>query len=451
MKKLKTIVSYTLFFIFSSSLYGGDLFWISLQNKTDGMIKASINDGKSWVNLGKVLKPGKGTVRGFPACQWGKQGTVVAVSSYAIHIKANEEDIFSILSKEMQTLPREFGGQEPGEAGILTDIKAGTLIFEDLAPLVGSKVYLREGNILKELPQSYTLQGNEEIFIVVEERELPKTVVIENKKDGNAYVITREGKRTPFGKVQKPITGIGRFDGTEFTGVSRINTVHPGAITISTVPAEGTKFDNKLSGGFQIIPAENALESYFHTAPPYLVIAPLRENLAGQYPLFDGTVGLWKFGGKGYRVEVSWDGMRWEEIPILRGKIDDLASYLDKNFKGKYKGCMNLVRIVFPQVSMREGIREALRKKINEEARIARGELEVEVRLKGEGAKIVDLKIDGKLKAVKNFPPFIFLVDIKGLADGEHIIEVSAKDENGDVLASQSQKIYVDNEGLFKE
>jgi len=450
MKRFGIIAAYILASIFSSSLFAKDLLWISLENRTNGAIKASVNQGKSWISLGKVIRPGKGVVEGFTACKWGREGTVVAVSSYAIHIKASENEVFSILSKEMETPPKEFGGQPPGSAGILTDIKAGTLIFRDLAPSPGSKVCLRKGDILKELPNPYILQGDEEIFLIVEERELPQGIVIENKVGGSAYVI-REGKRVVFARVEKPLTGIGRFDGTEFTGVGRINTVHPGVITVSTVPAGADKLDSNLSGGFQILPLENASQGYFSTSPPYLIIAPLEGNLAGQYPLFDGTIGLGDFGGRGYRVEASWDGVKWEELPLLRGKIDDLASYLSKTFKGKYGGIMKLIGILCPQVDLEEGIREALREKISEEGRIVRGRLEVEVRLQGEGAKVVDLKIDGKLRAVKNFPPFVLSVDTSELTDGEHIIEVSARDENGEVLASQSRKIYVDNEGIFQE
>lgn len=450
MKGLRISFYFALFFIFSSVIRAEDLLWISLENKVNGVVRASLNQGRSWVTLGRVVKPGKGAVRAFPASKWGKIGTIVAISSYALHIKVSEGEVFSILSKEMSSIPQGFGGQPPGEAGILTDIKTGTLIFKDLAPLVGSKVYIREGYTLKELPNPYSLKGDEELFIIVEGKELPQGVVIENRKGGNAYVIS-QGGRLPFGKVEKPVTGIGRFDGTEFTGVGKINTVHPGALTVSTVPAEGVRFDDRLSGGFQILPKENAGDGYFSTSPPYLIIAPLTGNLAGQFPLFDGTIGLWDFDGKGYMVEASWDGVKWEEFPVLKGKIDDLSAYLEKVYKGKHKGIMDFIRIVFPKIDIKKGIREALKRKISEEARIVRGELEVEVRLKGEGAKIVDLKIDGKLRAVKNFPPYILSVDTSGLTDGEHIIEVSAKDENGDVLASQSQKIYVDNEGIFKE
>lgn len=451
MKRLVIFIMFFLSFIVMVPISSADdLLWISVENKPNGLIKASLTGGRSWVTLGKVIRAGKGVAKAFPAVKWGKDGTVVAMSSYAIHIRVNEKEVFSIVSKEMMNIPPGFGGYMPGEAGIVTDINAGTLLFKDISPLLGSKVYLKLGNELQELPQSYSLEGNEELFIIVEERELPQGIVIENKKNGNAYVI-KEGKRTPFAKVEKALTAIGRFDGTEFTGLGRINTVHPGAITVSTVFADGERFDSKLSGGFQILPIENTVEEYFSTASPYLIIAPLADSLAGQYPLFDGTIGIWDFEGKGYKVEASWDNIKWEEIPILRGKIDDLTTYLEKTFKGKYKGTMSLIRIVCPQVSVRNGMKEILKENISKVARIVRGELEVEIRLKGEGAKIVDLKIDGKLRAVKNFPPYIFSVDTRGLVDGEHIIEVSAKDENGDVLASQTQKIYVDNQGIFKE
>lgn len=450
MKGFRVTILYILSFLFGSSLFAEDLLWISLENKTNGSIKASLNQGKSWVSLGKVLKPGKGAGKGFPACKWGKEGTVVGISSYAIYIKVSTDKTFSILSKEMESLPKGLGEGSPGEAGILTNIKAGSLIFEDLAPFIGSKVYLREGNTLKELPHPYTLQGEEEIFIIVEEKEFPKRIVIENREGGNAYVIREGERRVTFAKVLKPLAGIERLYGTQFTGVGRITSVNPSAITISTVVGGANKSDDILLGGFQIIPWETTFKDSLPTSPSLLILAPFQGKSTGEYPLFEGTVGLENFGGKGYRVEASWDGMKWEELPILRGKIDDLASYLSRISKGKYKGIMKLISIVFPQMDLKRGTREALKRKISEEAKIVRGELDVEVRLQGEGARIVDLKIDGRLRAVKNFYPFVFSVDTRELTDGEHIVEVSAKDENGDVLASHSQKIYVDNEGLFQ-
>ncbi|MBC7328278.1 hypothetical protein H5T87_09245, partial [bacterium] len=162
MRQLNKLSFLSLIFLIVLPLFPSDLFWISLENKQDGMIRVSINQGLSWVTIGKVLKPGLGSVKGFFASKWGKRGTVVAVSSYAIHIKVSESEVISILSKEMESLPKDFGGQQPGEAGILTDIRAGTLLFKDLAPLVGSKVCLRESSALKELPDSFSLQGGEE-------------------------------------------------------------------------------------------------------------------------------------------------------------------------------------------------------------------------------------------------------------------------------------------------
>jgi hypothetical protein len=63
---------------------------------------------------------------------------------------------------------------------------------------------------------------------------------------------------------------------------------------------------------------------------------------------------------------------------------------------------------------------------------------------------MVELRIDGRLRGIKNFSPFVFSIDTSELMDGEHIIEVVAKDVNGDVLASQKERIYVDNEENFK-
>ena len=439
---------YLLFcFILSLQSFAGELFRISIQNKVNGEIKVSINEGRSWVVLGNVLRAGKGVEEnGFTACKFGKLGTVVAVSSYAIHIKIGEpHSIFSILAKEMERIPKGFGGQIPGQAGILTDIKAGTSIFKDLSPTLGSKVFLKMDDKLYELPPSYTLEEGEELVIIVEERDMPREIIFENKEGGNVYLF-KEGKREVIAQVRKALMGIGRFDGTEFTGIGKLNTVHPGAITVSTVQGGANKFDFTLSGGFQIVPFYGELPSYIPTSPSYIIVS----SSPGSHPLFDGTIGIWDWRGQGFKVEVSWDGMKWEEIPNLKGKIDDISSYLSKQSKGKYKNVMKYIKISFPQGDLKSKIKEVMREIITKRDKIVRGKLDIEIRIRGEGASIVELRIDGRLRGIKNFAPFVFSIDTTGLVDGEHIIEVVAKDINGDVLASQKEMLYVDNEENFK-
>ncbi|MBC7329289.1 Ig-like domain-containing protein [bacterium] len=442
-------IRYLLFcFILSIQLFAGELFRVSIQNIDNGEIKVSIDEGKSWVIVGSVLRAGKGVEEnGFTACKFGKLGTVVAVSSYAIHIKIGEpRSIFSILAKEMEEIPNGFGGQITGQAGILTDIKAGTSIFKDLSPTVSSKVFLNRDDKLYELPPSYKIGEGEEFVILVEEKELPRWIVFENKEGGNVYLF-KEGRREVIAQVRKAITGIGRFDGTEFTGIGKLNTVHPGALTVSTVPGGASKFDYTLSGGFQIVPLYEELPSYVSTSPPYLIVS----SSPGSYPLFDGAIGLWDWKGQGFKVDVSGDGMKWEEIPNLKGKIDDISSYLSKQSKEKNKNdVIKLIRISFPQGDLKFKIKEVLRGIITMRDKIVRGKLDIDVRIKGEGASIVELRIDGRLRGIKNFPPFVFSIDTSELMDGEHIIEVIAKDINGDILASQKEVIYVDNEENFK-
>ena len=438
-----------LFFCFILSLqsFAGELFRISIQNKVNGEIKVSINEGRSWVVLGNVLRAGKGVEEnGFTACKFGKLGTVVAVSSYAIHIKIGEpHSIFSILAKEMEEIPKGFGGQIPGQAGILTDIKAGTSIFKDLSPTLGSKVFLKMDDKLYELAPSYALEEGEELVIIVEERDLPQEIIFENKEGGNVYLF-KEGKREVIAQVRKALTGIGRFDGTELTGIGKLNTVHPGAITVSTVQGGANKFDFTLSGGFQIVPFYGELPSYIPTSPSYIIVS----SSPGSHPLFDGTIGIWDWRGQGFKVEVSWDGMKWEEMPNLKGKIDDISSYISKQSKGKYKNVMKYIKISFPQGNLKSKIKEVLREIITKRDKIVRGKLDIDIRIKGEGASIVELRIDGRLRGIKNFAPFVFSIDTTELMDGEHIVEVVAKDINGDTIASQKEVIYVDNEENFK-
>ncbi len=441
-------------FTLLSLLRGEELFRLSIENREGENVSISINEGRTWIVLGKVLKPGKGRVGGFPASQWGRSGSVVASASHAIHIKidnSNPPHIFSILPREFASTYPGFGGQPISGAGIVTDIPAGSLIFRDFAPSVGSHVLLAKEEGLLPLPEDFSLQGGEKIIIVVERKECPSEIVIENKKGGKAEAIINN-QRITFGRVEKPFTGIGRFDATEFSGIGRINTVHPGAVTISTVPKGASQPNPALSGGFQIVPQSHAFQGYLASSPPYLVIAPVgKAELEGQFPLFDGTLNLWDFGGRGFRVQMKLDKGGWMDFPTLRGKIDNLSpTFLSSLLHRKCSEGITAIRIVCPKEDPKNLIREALGKIVSQRCRIVRGELSIDVRIEGEGASMVTLLIDGNFRGLKNFPPFSFVVDTTTLEDGEHLIELSAKDENGNTLASQSIKIFVDNQKVFE-
>ena len=57
----------------------------------------------------------------------------------------------------------------------------------------------------------------------------------------------------------------------------------------------------------------------------------------------------------------------------------------------------------------------------------------------------IRLSVDGAIKALKNFAPFVITWDTTRLADGEYYIEVDAMDSSGAVLASTPRRVFVLN------
>src|SRR6185369_10077003 len=119
-----------------------------------------------------------------------------------------------------------FGGYISGAAGIYTDIPAGTSLFRELAPLVGDPVYLESGSgRLFPLPQAFEPAGQGETLVipVFAPKNSLISVTLENRVGGAVEVTFADGTTKQITSVVQPVQGIGRFDGTAYTGVGRIN------------------------------------------------------------------------------------------------------------------------------------------------------------------------------------------------------------------------------------
>lgn len=194
-------------------------------------------------------------------------------------------------------------------------------IFGAWAPTVGSKV---KPNLNKQykgiLKEPWVLE------IRQEPKVSPYFVEIENRPGGKITLWTREGPSI-LGRVIKPVSGSGRFQGTLFQDKGRIRANHPGVIDISTSP-------KGQIGGFQILPLEHAASREMYSAwklTQWLIVAPYKGKFVGSAPLFSSYFvpgpargeklwDLWSTYGRKPLVLVRINGGKWSWMPEAVGK-----------------------------------------------------------------------------------------------------------------------------------
>ena len=149
----------------------------------------------------------------------------------------------------------------------------------------------------------------------------------------------------------RPVTGVGRYDGTTFTGVGAVNTNHGGVITISTAPVspadthEGGPVETR--GGFMIQPIKH-VEEQREKSPQVMVVKPsddsivrlegIAPHLEGMPPLFSGHISLDNYESSpeaSFKAQVRIDSGEWEEVPRIVGRVDNAftAAYLQPYFE----------------------------------------------------------------------------------------------------------------------
>ncbi|MCD6384674.1 hypothetical protein J7M23_02750, partial [Candidatus Sumerlaeota bacterium] len=215
---------------------------------------------------------------------------------------------------------------------IETDISAGTSIFYEKAPFVGSKVEYCRGRASRFRPLSYDYQPSDGDILRIKcelYKDTPAKIIFENKYNGVVTAVSKDGKIFRVARVLKPVVGIGRFQGSIYAGLSRVRANHPGVICISTVrkiTKEQLKtgpISSEHCGGIQIIPAEHAMDKemvYARSGAQWMVVSSLNDNeiIAGTPPLFSNCI------KPGMRVFARFDDYQWEPFPVISGKHNDI-------------------------------------------------------------------------------------------------------------------------------
>ena len=308
---------------------------IKIWNHPGGSVEVSSDEGKAWEQAGKVIYPTvKTNPEGYAASRWVADGKVAATAVNAIHIKTSTGSdetgiIFSLLPKEFLRKPKAYRSYLSPDSSIYTDIPAGESIFGGgFSPFVGNIVMLSRPAVpVIPIPRGYVPAVGDKIYIIVDRPvDYPKEMVFENRSGGAVSITYFNGISRTIGQVLRPVTGIGRFEGTKYAGVGRIRADHAGVIDVSTSGLGEI-------GGFQIIPSQHSSNlKYTEVSSQWMVIGPANSSEAfeGKAPFFkyfirpsyaqdDLESEDWENRLlKRFLVEVKLKGSdRWQPMPVL--------------------------------------------------------------------------------------------------------------------------------------
>ena len=434
--------------------------------------------GRTYFTVGRVKIAANARITGFAAASYVPQGTVAATSVHGIRIKTGQSALgigkaqkpfmFSITPAEYAVIPRGYGGHQPRSSSILTDIHAGHSIFRNLSPLAGSPVFIEDHGDLKPLPEDYIPEvGKVYVIQVMRPSRMPSEIDFENSAGGQVAVIWPDGSTDVIADVDRPVRGIGRYDGATFTGVGAINTNHGGVITLSTAPLQpaGTKEggDVETRGGFMIQPYYHACEQG-ETSPQVMVVGPKDRSkpvLEGTPPLFRGYIGLGHFPehlANSYRFEVKIDDGGWEPPPALVGKIDNAwtAEYLTQHFEKlgrprEIKQGVTAVRLLFPEwdadLVASDLAAEAAEYMRESQAGLPalRGTVPLAPKRLSRGRYVVRYRVDGTLIYTSNTYPHEYCWDSTKVPNGLHETEVEITREAGGEPVTEIRRVLVRN------
>lgn len=268
---------------------------IRIVNQRLGNIEISHDQGNTWQKIGKVVLPSTHTNdKAYNASKWSKQGTVAASAVNAIHIKVGTNlasdcgIVFSLLPQDLMQAKKNYTSYLSPDSSIYTDIKAGHGIFGGHnTPFVGNPVYLETANGLTPLPLNYQPQLKDTLMIkILRPLELPYEMIFENRFGGR--IILNYGSYAKIiGMVLRPVSGVGRFLGSQYVARGRIRANHAGVIDISTAK-------DGLLGGIQIIPANHGMSKEMVTArtlSQWMVVGPSNVN----DPSWENTAPLFSY------------------------------------------------------------------------------------------------------------------------------------------------------------
>ena len=437
---------------------------IRVVNAVDGAIQVSADKGRTWHLVGRVTAPATQSLMGYSASGYAQPGTVAATAVHGLRIRVGDITtpdplLVNILPREFAQTPNLFGGQVSGLSGIYTNISAGTGIFRELSPLVGNPVFLERGitGDLVPLPLNYVPRVGDILQIIVLQPVNPlKEVFFDNVAGGEVAATYADGTKQLLTHVVKPLVGVGRYDGTAYTGVGAINTNHDGVITVGTAPVSASPLlegiGEERRGGFQIQPAYHNAQGDGAGAPSVLVIGsrkkPPAPEMEGTPPLFQGYFDLAGNSDQprhSWRTEVQRRHGPWQPMPTVIGAqtlalADVTALRLVRDEPGDASWRLAQIKIAEHDYSLL-----ALADARAGKTPIQRGQITFSADTPDRRTAFVAFYVDGELKGITNNAPYSFNWNTTQVPDGEYVIEAQSQDAGNQMLSSTHTKIWVDN------
>jgi hypothetical protein len=451
----------------NSGLQTVEVWRIRIANAVDGKIDVSTDQGLTWTIVGRVITPATESLPGYLAAGYAPIGCVAATAVHAIRIRLGDlsrayPNMINMLPAEFTETPNGFGGHVAGDSGIYTDIAVGTSVFRDLAPYVGSPCYqVTKSGALAQLTSAYAPAIGDTLVIISRRRVNPiRSILFPNVHGGNVTVTYADGTSQTVTKVVKPVDGVGRFDGTSYTGVGAVNTNHTCVITISTAPIaisplfEGTGEERR--GGFQIEPYYHNSQTEEAGAPQVMVLGVDHS----QSPTIEGTAPLF-FGGINLAYDPqdpahSWicdvqskiGGSMWLPMPEMVGDDDTAIDRAGITAFRLHRDAGDDDPVwVARSVDNDARTYEAMRAKAAEDGELPllSGVYTVHPGPHGPGGSLVEYDIDGNFAAATNNLPYTFDWDTTDVSDGEHLLDVRIEDTLGNVISDTPTLVYVRN------
>lgn len=442
-----------------------EIYRIRIRNTAGGLIQVSTDGGRTCYAVGRVTAPANARIAGFGAASYVPQGTVAATAVHGLRIKtgqaaqgfgkAQKPLMFSVTPAEFAHIPQGYGGHVPRSSGILTDIPAGRSIFRGQAPYAGSPVFLQHDQRLDPFAEDYVpVVGDVFVIVVRRPRSLPSEIRFDNRAGGRVTAVHLDGRSEIITEVARPVRGVGRYDGTTFTGVGAINTNHGGVITISTAPIcpPGTREGGEVEtrGGFMIQPYYHVYEQG-ESSPQVMVVGPPERSkpvIEGTAPLFRGCISPAFFPDRpecSYRAQVKIDDGDWEDVPRIVGRVDDAftAGYLTQYFAKlgaprQIRDGVTAIRLLFPEhdagLVARDLAREAseyARRAIQAGAKAEKGTVQLHPQKTPGGAAVVSFYVDGACIYVSNRHPYICQWDSARVPNGFHEVRIETVPDSG--------------------
>jgi hypothetical protein len=273
---------------------------VVIENKAGGIIRiveppAQFLLSRPGIDLGHVIRPASSVDKiGYHASSWGALQTVVASAVNALHFKVYDNPangragIVTVLPQELYG--RTLEGRKRALRGdeIYTDIKGGHGIFGGSYPLiVGNPVSIyRQGQRVFFDPDKVDLDEGDIIIIEVRTpQQWPQGLLLDNREGGSITLIDATGSRIDCGRVDKPVSGTGRFEGGVFCGSGGIRATHTAVVDLDFSP-------DKCMGGMQLIPVAHSKSkelTYSTSSPPYGILeGPAGRDMRAAAPLFSG-------------------------------------------------------------------------------------------------------------------------------------------------------------------